>query len=199
MLAANAIYKVYFEVENKKNGTPQKVGYDTAESVVSKKTRSRLYLWITLRAMKTNNMRQLAVYLGVLFIFCMPSCDKEKDCPKGSHENITIKNNSSKVINWVTDDDPKNSTWKNSGSTEYPPITQGIMEPGSTRQVGPNLAQCWEYVYAGGIKQYYFIFSHDTVNALGWDTISGTNRGLLKRVLVDLDYLQKNNFTITYP
>ncbi|MBE2289332.1 MAG: hypothetical protein IAE95_07240 [Chitinophagaceae bacterium] len=46
---------------------------------------------------------------------------------------------------------------------------------------------------------HYFIFSHDTVKAIGWEQISGTNRGLLKKVKVDLEYLKKNNFTITYP
>jgi len=44
-----------------------------------------------------------------------------------------------------------------------------------------------------------FFFSHDTVKAIGWEQISGTNRGLLKKMKVDLEYLKKNNFTITYP
>jgi hypothetical protein len=34
---------------------------------------------------------------------------------------------------------------------------------------------------------------------IGWQAISDTNRGLLKRVKVDLNYLRNNNFTITYP
>ena len=145
-------------------------------------------------------MKQLGVYFAILFIFCLSlSCKKEKDCPSGSHENIAIKNNSNVIINWMTEDDPKNSTWQNNGSTVYPSISKGAIEAGGTRQVGPDLGQCWEYVYAGGVKQYYFIFSHDTVTAIGWAQINGTNRGLLKRVLVDLDYLKKNNFTITYP
>lgn len=148
--------------------------------------------------MKLIDIKQASFCVGFLFVFCLvSSCDKEKDCPKGSHDSIAIKNNSSVIVNWMMEDDPKNATWQNNGSTEYPSISEGVIDAGGTRQVGAD--QCWEYLYSGGVKQYYFIFSHDTVKAIGWEKIKGTNRGLLKRVLVDLDYLQKNNFAISYP
>ncbi|MBL7690235.1 MAG: hypothetical protein JNM41_01480, partial [Flavipsychrobacter sp.] len=59
--------------------------------------------------------------------------------------------------------------------------------------------KCWEYYFSGEGSQYYFLFSFDTVQAIGWQQIDGTNRGLLKKVKVDLEYLKNNNFTITYP
>lgn len=62
-----------------------------------------------------------------------------------------------------------------------------------------NVRNCWEETFKDGYSAYFLIFNNDTVKAIGWEKISGTNRGLLKRVKVDIDYLKNNNFTITYP
>lgn len=139
-------------------------------------------------------------YVAILFAFlcAATTCKKNKDCPDGSHSKIDIKNNSSITINWIKDDNPNDSIWTNNGST-YPNTSERLISPNSTYQVAVGLEKCWEYYYKDGYSEYYFIFNHDTVQALGWQAISGTNRGLLKRVKVDLNYLKNNNFTITFP
>lgn len=81
----------------------------------------------------------------------------------------------------------------------FPDESRGLILPGTSDFHGPGLYQCWEQYFSEGRYNYYFIFSHDTVKATGWKQISGTNRGLLKKVKVDLEYLKNNNFTITYP
>jgi hypothetical protein len=146
------------------------------------------------------NIKQLVMNYASIFIFllCVVACKSDNDCPDGSHSKIDIKNNSNIKVNWIKDDNPNDSIWTNNGST-YPSASDGLISPYSNYQVAAGLEKCWEYFYHGGHSEYYFIFNHDTVQAIGWHKISGTNRGLLKRVKVDLNYLQNNNFTITYP
>jgi hypothetical protein len=141
-------------------------------------------------------MRYLTIF--IFFLCSATTCKKNKDCPKESHDTIVITNNSSMNVNWLKDDEPMDSIWTNNGST-YPNISDGLIIPNSSYQVAVGLEKCWEYFYQNGHSEYYFIFNHDTVQAIGWQKISGTNRGLLKRVKVDLNYLKNNNFTITYP
>ena len=150
---------------------------------------------------KKINIKQRTMCYTVIFLsfLCAAStCKKNKDCPDGSHNKIFINNNSSTTVNWIKDDNPNDSVWTNNGST-YPKVSDGVISSGSTYQVAVGLEKCWEYYYQNGHSEYYFIFDHDTVQSLGWQTISGTNRGLLKKVKVDLNYLKNNNFTITYP
>ena len=135
----------------------------------------------------------------LIFLLCVSStCKKNKDCPDGSHDKIMINNYTGVTVNWIKDDNPSDSIWTNNGST-YPKTSDGLISPNSNYQVASGLQKCWEYFYQNGHSEYYFIFNHDTVQALGWQKINGTNRGLLKRVKVDLNYLQNNNFTVTYP
>lgn len=147
------------------------------------------------------NIKQRAMYYITIlaFLLCSAStCKKNEDCPNGSHNKIVINNNSSIAVNWIKDDNPNDSIWTNNGST-YPKVSERVISSGSTYQVAVGLEKCWEYYYQNGHSEYYFIFNHDTVQAIGWQAISGTNRGLLKKVKVDLNYLNDNNFTITYP
>lgn len=138
------------------------------------------------------------LYIFIFVLFAGLTCNKNKDCPKGSHNKIDIKNNNNINVNWIKDDNTNDSIWTNNGST-YPQTSDGLISPNSTYQVAVGLEKCWESFYQNGHSEYYFIFHHDTVQTIGWQAISGTNRGLLKRVKVNLNYLQNNNFTITYP
>jgi hypothetical protein len=150
---------------------------------------------------KKNIIKHIIMYYSTILIILLcaaSTCKKNKDCPDGSHGSIAIKNNSSNSVNWIKDDNPSDSIWTNNGST-YPKIDEGLILTNSTYQVAVGLEKCWEYYYQNGHSEYYFIFNHDTVQTIGWQAISGTKRGLLKRVKVDLNYLQNNNFTITYP
>jgi phage anti-repressor protein len=103
-----------------------------------------------------------------------------------------------RTVNWIRDDNPNDSIWTNNGNT-FPNGTDGLISTNSTYQVAVGLEKCWEYYYQNGYSEYYFIFNHDIVQSIGWQAISGTNRGLLKRVKVNMDYLKNYNFTITYP
>lgn len=143
------------------------------------------------------NFIKFSIVIIFMFILIAAKCKRDKYCPDGSHNKIYIKNNSSIIVNWINDDNPNDSIWTNNG--DYPSSSDGLIPPNSTYEVAIGLEKCWEYYYQGGHHEYYFIFNHDTVQAIGWQKISGTNRGLLKRVKVDLNYLKSNNFTITYP
>jgi hypothetical protein len=131
------------------------------------------------------------------FIFCKAnSCQRNLRCAEGSHRTIPIVNNSNVSINW-TAEDSRDSVWTLNG--QVPPVDYGLLAPGATVNLGASRDACWEESFAPGGYQYYFLFSHDTVVALGWNQISGTSRGLLKKIKVDLDYLKKNNFSIAFP
>lgn len=143
-------------------------------------------------------MKNYTYYLILPLFTASCNEDKNKDCPDESHNIIEIKNNSNITVNWRYNDNPNDTIWTNNGST-FPNTTDGLIHPNSNYQVSVGLEKCWEYYYQDGHSEYYFIFHHDTVQAIGWQAISGTNRGLLKKVKVDLNYLNNNNFTITYP
>ncbi len=125
-------------------------------------------------------------------VLCASNCSNNKDCPSGSHESINLVNNSSLTINWrhfIPD-----SVYTINGST---PAAELILQPNSSDLYGTR--DCWEETFQDNFSMYFLMFNDDTVQAIGWQAISGTNRGLLKSVKVDLNYLVANNFIITYP
>lgn len=141
----------------------------------------------------------LTVSLLVLLMTNVSGCrPNSKNCPDGSHDVIYIENSSGVAISWRRAEYSGDTIWKLNGST-YPDITDRRILAGDTYYHHPGLQKCWEYYFSGEGSQYYFLFSFDTVQAIGWKQIDGTNRGLLKKVKVDLEYLKHNNFTITYP
>jgi hypothetical protein len=135
------------------------------------------------------------VILSSLLLFLLLSattCKRDSLCPDGSHDIIEIKNNSSKTINWrqfISD-----SIYTINGSTAAADL---VINANSSDNYG--IRNCWEETFRDGYTPYFLIFDNDTVQAIGWQAISGTDRGLLKRIKVDLNYLNKNNFTISYP
>lgn len=58
--------------------------------------------------------------------------------------------------------------------------------------------ECIEDQYADGQKYWMYFFDADTISVLSWDTIRLTNRGILERRLIDLEYLKKNGFRLVY-
>jgi hypothetical protein len=135
--------------------------------------------------------------ISLIFLCSPTTCRKKKYCPKDSHDKIYIVNNSNIAVNWINNDDPNDTIWRNNG--QFPDVNFNLIYPYSTDKVAIGLEKCWEYYYQGGHQNYYFIFHHDTIKKIGWQKVSGTNRGLLKRIKVDLNYLKNNNFTLTYP
>lgn len=129
----------------------------------------------------------------IMYFFCSgASCRKDKNCPKNSHDSIEIQNKSAKTINWQNFDIDSVYVLIGAG-TDY------ILEPSQSTQYKIRRETCVESYFQQGYNEYFLIFDNDTVQAIGWQAISGTNRGLLKRIEVDLEYLQNSNFTITYP
>jgi hypothetical protein len=57
----------------------------------------------------------------------------------------------------------------------------------------------WEVVLEDNKKEWVYIFDHDTIKDLPWEVVRETNRGLLERRLIDLEYLQSTNFRVVYP
>ena len=141
------------------------------------------------------HLKQRVLYHSIIcvFLLCTAStCNKNNHCPSDSHNSITLKNNSSITINWRTF--TTDSIYNINGST---PGADLILQPNSSDIYGTR--DCWEETFKDGNSMYFLMFNNDTVHKIGWQAISGTNRGLMKRVKVDLNYLQINNFTITYP
>jgi len=146
--------------------------------------------------MKTfNGLISSALILISTLLFLLlgaSTCNKNGDCPENSHDLIEIRNNSSITINWrqfIPD-----SVYSINGSTASPDL---IVNPNSSDHYGTR--DCWDVIFKDDYFLYFLIFNNDTVQAIGWQAISGTNRGLLKRVKVDSTYLYNNDFIITYP
>ncbi len=129
----------------------------------------------------------------IVLICCSSKCKKDYCEVSNGHYFIEIGNNSNKTINWRSFEN--DSIYFIDGGSA---ASDKIILPNSTTQYGTR-NDCWESTFQNNFYQYFFIFDNDTVQALGWQAISGTNRGLLKRVKVDLDYLQADDFKITYP
>ncbi len=134
------------------------------------------------------------ILIGVLLICRGMRCTKGDDscADGGKKEYIKIVNNSDDSVNWQSED-TRDSIWINRHGYAF--SYEKLIPPDSTYR----LWGCWDYTYKQIKSRYYFIYSHDTVKAIGWNGINGTYRGLLKKVYVDIDYLKKNNYTITYP
>lgn len=149
-------------------------------------------------AIDINTKKAVVVsFLILTYIFCQASsCHRKLRCAEGSHRTVPLVNNSNISINWIREDSP-DSVWTLNG--QAPPVDYGLLVPGASVDVANARDACWEESFASGGYRYFFIYNHDTVVILGWNQISGTNRGLLKKIKVDLDYLKKNNFTITFP
>ena len=152
----------------------------------------------TVRAMieKSNTKKRIMYYATLLIslLFVITACDKDRYCPSGSHDDIILINNSSKIINWATF--RYGPVYKINGSSSGQDL---LIQPNSSDIYGSRPGDCWEETFKNGYTAYLLIFDNDTIQAIGWQAIDGTNRGLLKSVEVNIDYLNSNNFTITYP
>ncbi|MBS1612220.1 MAG: hypothetical protein JST49_05315 [Bacteroidetes bacterium] len=117
---------------------------------------------------------------------CTPKCE-------GKHLTFLIQNNSAQTVayrHFSTD-----SVYKTNGS----PAPNMILLPNESTELA-MAHKCLEDVAKDMVApDYFFFFDYDTVKAIGWQAISGTNRGLLKRVTIDSAYIYDSSFTITYP
>jgi len=123
------------------------------------------------------------------------NCKKSKDCPPESHNQIKLINSSSVAVNWEFFS--HDTVFRINGG--LPNETDRVIQPGQIDWYNIRTETCWEEIFKMGHFEYFMIFSNDTVKAIGWESISGTNRGLLKNVKVDSSYLRIHDFSIEYP
>ena len=140
-------------------------------------------------------------FLNVIIIFTLCSsekCEQDEICKNGGHVGVEIVNNSNKVINFIF-------YWNYPDTIigNYNPVndgTQGIKPKASRIQpFSSHGSGCVESYFTVKEKEWIYIFDYDTITQLNWEIVRKTNRGLLERRLIDLEYLQQNDFKIIYP
>jgi hypothetical protein len=121
------------------------------------------------------------------------TCKKDKYCDDG-HNGIEFTNQSNRKIIFEF-------YWNYPDTVigEYNPVEAGLLKPNESFTRGAGRKSCWEEYFADGKKEWVYIFDQDTISILDWNTVRQTNRGLLERRLIDLNYLQQHDFKITYP
>lgn len=142
-------------------------------------------------------MKVIVIILGLSTLLMANTCRKRNEECKDGHFSFEFKNNSAKRLN-------RYMYWGNYPDTtigDYNPTGFGVIEPKSQVKIssGPGLEECWETLLKNGKKEYLYLFDEDSLQAIPWETVRATNRGLLERREISLKYLQDNNFIITYP
>ena len=138
-------------------------------------------------------MRNYLVLISVLLICSAHQCDKEDICNNGNN-GLTFINESDKKlffeIYW---------NYPDTVIGEYNPSGNNPVLPNDRFTRGAGRRSCWEVVLEDNKKEWVYIFDHDTIKDLPWEVVRETNRGLLDRRLIDLEYLQSTNFRVVYP
>ncbi len=138
--------------------------------------------------------KNLLVLVSLIFI-----CSCEDNCvDKGGHDSFLLKNESSKtidskIISELYDVIPDQYNPLEDQESRVFPYTSRTMTAGK-----PGTA-CYEQIFSDGKKAWLYFFDYDSLTQLSWDTVRITGRGILEKRLINLEYLQNTNFTITYP
>ena len=142
-----------------------------------------------------NIMKCYTILIGFISIVTI-SCNKSFCDKNHGHNGLVIGNTSSIIINyefyWNYPDTVIGSynPIKN-GTNGISPMSSGTRDAGRT--------SCWEELLKDGRKEWIYFFNRDTILSLNWDIVRQTNRGLLERRLIDLHYLESNDFIVNYP
>jgi hypothetical protein len=142
-----------------------------------------------------------------LLIQYLSGCIEEPE----SHSEIYLKNNSQERIYFQTKKlkvstdtllkSPPNF------SSEYKPYYDSIiwknnssLDPGESTRIFFEDNSCYEYLMNDHSRVYYAvaILEWNTISANEWNTICKYDM-VVKRYLINLDFLEKNNYTIPYP
>lgn len=145
-------------------------------------------------------MKNIILPLIIAALLSAETCFyKDPACIEGTHSSIFLINESDKRVNfhfyWYYPDTvigPYNAS--RSGG-------KAVLLKGESfeKSAGPNGCCCWESNLANGGKDWVHIFDQDTISILDWEVVMRTQRGLLERRLIDLEYLQEHDFKIIYP
>lgn len=138
------------------------------------------------------------IFIILSVILMANTCRKPNPDCKNGHFSFTFKNNSQKKIitNFYFE------TYPDTIIGQYNPLYGGkIISPfeQTKKSSGPGLLECWETLLKNNKKEFLYIFDADSLKVIPWDTVRDTNRGLLERREINLQYLIDRNFVITYP
>lgn len=139
----------------------------------------------------------------LLFSFCRPPVEECRN--SGSHTEYKVINNSPRkiifqeryfkpVYNPDTISKAINSPLNNNSSS----YNKGL-KPGESYFFSSERDYCIESEYSFDKKNVLTIYDYDSLVQLPWDTIRFTKKGVLEIRIIDLDYLIKNKFEVTYP
>ena len=127
------------------------------------------------------------------FITCAMTCGKDDFCPDDSHSQFYLRNESDVRIH-------SKIYWNYPDTTlgEYPVFDgdEGV-SPNGSRVYKADIHNCWENALEGR-SEWIYIFNADTIETLDWETVQQTNRGLLERIEINLEYLGQNDFIVVY-
>ncbi len=136
----------------------------------------------------------------ILFsIIFLSGCYEDPIC----HDEIWLHNSSNDSIYWYLKklaDNDDTLLNKHDQSNPFNVARVGIIEPDASHRIQFTGSSCYEYLMNDFGRKYYVLAILDlrTEYEHEWDTIVKYDM-VLKRYLIDLDLLQKNNFIIEYP
>lgn len=141
-------------------------------------------------------MKTSVVLIFILIITLSSTCgEMESECNSSTHNGFTVKNNSlNRIIPYIYWNYPDTLIGT------YNPVGFGIINPGDESYgKSPGPLSCWESYLKNNKKENLYFFDEDSLEVIPWETVRETNRGLLERRVIDLEYLQNNGFVVTYP
>lgn len=135
--------------------------------------------------------------LIILFLIAFAACNHEKTiCTDSSHNELTLVNLSGTRIYseyyWNYPDTSigaYNPVWGMSG---------GLPNSNCTNISRVTRGGCLEELYADGRKEWLYIFNADTIEALDWNIVRSTQRGLIARIELSLAKMESSDFTVVF-
>jgi hypothetical protein len=143
--------------------------------------------------MKINNNMKILVLTFLLLNLI--SCDRYPEgCNKSSHRYIVVKNRSNNEFYFTF---YANKLQLDYNLTKFPSNT--LIKQNSEKKVYQIMNDCWENGLKNNSSIYFYFYDAAVLDKNLWSDVVRNNLGILDSIKVDLDYMQKNNWTVTYP
>lgn len=138
------------------------------------------------------------VFLAVSLITLQANtCKQDPACGSESHNVITIKNLSSRRVNYALYENCPDTIITDEHNPSY--YSFKPMEQGETVSRGIGMGGCWESSFKSIPKDWIYFFDEDSLAKIPWEVVKATNRGVLERRELTIDYLKQNNFVVAHP
>lgn len=137
-------------------------------------------------------MKNAILFILLVFFSTAFKCVKYVGCPEdGGHKELKIKNETGAAIYYQLH-------WFHPGEYGANDPSGNKLNSGDTRTLSAG-DYCWESVFKteGGETRSLRIYDADSLDILGWEVVETTNRGLMKTLKLDLNYLIQNQFLVT--